>query len=265
MTVSGLNIYPIKSCKGISCSSARAERRGLRFDRRWLVTDEQGVFRSQRKVPRLALISVSVQTDHLLIHAPDMPDLKVPLEPSETERLQVTIWKDAVQAIPLGDALHSWFSEFLGVPSKFVMMPDSVLRPVDSRYAVHNDEVSFADAYPYLLLSEGSLAHLNTRLPAPVPMNRFRPNIVVKGCEPYAEDRWRLIRIGKVVFHVVKSCSRCVLTTVNQDTGERGEEPLATLTTYRLQGNDVNFGQNLIAADTGTVNVGDAVEVIEWR
>lgn len=265
MTISQLNYYPVKSCKGIPCDSAYAGRRGFHLDRRWMVTYEDGVLMTQRKVPKMALISVALGSGHLAVNAPGMPELIVPFAVPHADSLQVQVWNDTVTALPLGDAYNDWFSRFLGIPSRLVMMPETTIRPVDPRYAVAQDEVSFADAYPYLLMSDASLEDLNSRLPSPLPMNRFRPNLVVKGCEPYEEDRWRVIQVGKITFHVVKPCSRCVLTTVDQDTGIKGEEPLHTLSTYRTRDNNVLFGQNLIATNTGEVTVGDRVEVLEWR
>ena len=265
MTVSQLNYYPIKSCKGIPCASAHAKRRGFHLDRRWMVTYENGLLMTQRKVPRMALISVAVGPDHLAVNAPGMPELRVPFEPHNSDSLQVQVWNDVVTAVHMGDACSEWFSRFLGIPSRLVMMPETTVRLVNPQYAVAQDEVSFADAYPYLLLSEESLADLNSRLESPLSMNRFRPNLVVKGCDPYEEDRWRVIRVGAITFHVVKPCSRCVLPTVDQNTGIKGEEPLRTLSTYRTRDNEVYFGQNLIAANTGIVRVGDRVEVVERR
>lgn len=265
MIISQLTRYPIKSCKGIPCTSAQVERRGFQLDRRWMVTYEDGLLMTQRKVPKMALISVAIGPDHLAVNAPGMPGLLVPFDPTKADVLQVQVWDDIVPALDVGTAPSSWFSHFLGIPAKLVMMPESTVRPVNPRYAVAQDEVSFADAYPYLLLSEASVEDLNGRLESPLPMNRFRPNLVVKGCEPYEEDRWRVIQVGRITFHVVKPCSRCVLTTVDQDTGIKGEEPLHTLSAYRTRDNNVLFGQNLIAANTGEVTVGDRVEVLEWR
>ncbi len=265
MIISQVTRYPIKSCKGIPCTSAQVERRGFQLDRRWMVTYEDGLLMTQRKVPKMALISVAIGPDHLAVNAPGMPELLVPFDPTKADVLQVQVWDNVVPALHVGTAPSSWFSRFLGIPAKLVMMPESTVRPVNPRYAVAQDEVSFADAYPYLLLSEASVEDLNGRLESPLPMNRFRPNLVVKGCEPYEEDRWRVIQVGKITFHVVKPCSRCVLTTVDQDTGIKGEEPLHTLSTYRTRDNNVLFGQNLIATNTGAVTVGDRVEVLEWR
>ena len=265
MIISQVTRYPIKSCKGIPCTSAQVERRGFQLDRRWMVTYEDGLLMTQRKVPKMALISVAIGPDHLAVNAPGMPELLVPFDPTKADVLQVQVWADIIPALHVGTAPSSWFSRFLGIPAKLVMMPESTVRPVNPRYAVAQDEVSFADAYPYLLLSEASVEDLNGRLESPLPMNRFRPNLVVKGCEPYEEDRWRVIQVGKITFHVVKPCSRCVLTTVDQDTGIKGEEPLYTLSTYRTRDNNVLFGQNLIATNTGAVTVGDRVEVLEWR
>jgi uncharacterized protein YcbX len=161
----------------------------------------------------------------------------------------------------LGEEVSQWFSEFLELSCQLVYMPDNSYRPVNSRYASHNQQVSFADGFPFLLISEASLQDLNERLDQPIPMNRFRPNLVVSGCEAFAEDSWRSIRIGSIPFHVVKPCERCLITTVDQAQGIRGKEPLQTLAQYRLSNGKILFGQNLIPAELGTLQVGDSVEI----
>jgi uncharacterized protein YcbX len=155
-----------------------------------------------------------------------------------------------------------WFSEFLGISCKLVAMTERSIRPVAKEYAVNNDVVSFADGYPFLLISEATLDDLNSRLATPVPMKRFRPNLVVKGCEPFAEDTWKEIQIGDAKFYVVKPCARCTIPTVDIETGEKGVEPLRTLATYRNFENKVLFGQNLLPASNGTLSVGDAIQII---
>ena len=259
--LSGVHVYPIKSCGGVSVQDADLEVTGLRYDRRWMLVDEGGGFVSQRRYPRMALISPRITPDRLVVNAPGMPDLEVPLEGEPGGRIDVEVWGDAQRGAPVGGYADRWFGRFLGSPCRLVRKPDDDVRSVDSAYARGGDQTSFADAFPLLLISEASLEDLNRRLESPVLMNRFRPNLVVRGCEPYAEDGWGEVRVGGSVFRAAEPCARCAVTTVDQASGERGREPLRTLTTYRNVGGEVLFGRNLIHTSLGTVSVGDPVRV----
>ena len=192
----------------------------------------------------------------------------MPLEPGTGEIAPVGVWEGDVDAEFYPQEIHNWFTDALGVECKLVSMPPTTNRIVSRDHAIREtDVVSFADAYPFLLIGEGSLDDLNTRLESPVPMNRFRPNFVVKGSEAFEEDTWKRVRIGSTEFHVVKPCARCVMTTVDQTRGEKtGKEPLKTLSEYRNRDGKVLFGQNLIAESAGgKLSVGDEIEVIERR
>lgn len=257
--LSGLNIYPIKAARGIALAHAEVDGFGLRYDRRWMVVDEVGGFLSQRSHPRMALVSPSVRGDCLQVEAPGMPALETPLQPSATVATTVTVWDDTCAATWVGESAAAWFTTFLGTPCSLVYMADDVRRPADPAFASAGTRVSFADGFPFLLISEESLADLNGRLAQALPMNRFRPNLVVAGGEPYAEDGWDRIEIGSIGLRVVKPCGRCVVTTTDQTTGERGQEPLRTLATYRRQGGEVMFGQNVVHENTGRLRVGDAI------
>ncbi len=259
--LSGVYVYPIKSCGGISLQSADLRATGLRDDRRWMLVDESGGFMSQRRHPRMALISPRITPDRLVVRAPGMPDLEVPAEGEHGERIEVEVWGDAQRGVPAGGEADRWFGRYLGFPCRLVRKPDDDVRPVDSAYARDGDQTSFADGFPLLLISEASLEDLNRRLESPVPMNRFRPNLVVRGCGPYAEDGWGEIRAGGAVFRVAEPCPRCAITTVDQESGKRGKEPLKTLAAYRKAEGEVWFGRNLIHTSLGTVRVGDPVEV----
>ncbi len=261
ITLSGITMYPIKSCGGIDVTSVELELRGLRYDRRWMVVDENGQFVTQRDFPHMSLVSVRLLSDHLRVDAPGMPPLFVPIEVPSGNNVIVRVWSDVVRAVSAGEEAAAWFSTLLGIPCTLVAMTDNSVRRVDARYARNGELVSFADAFPLLLLSQSSLDDLNARLATPLPMRRFRPNLVVEGCEPFAEDRWKEIRIGNIPFRVVKPCARCVVTTVDTQTGKAGEEPLRTLATFRSVGNKVMFGQNLLHAATGTLHVGDTVVI----
>ena len=260
LVLAELNVYPVKSCKGISLQSAYLEARGLRHDRRWMVVDEHDRFITQREMPRLALVSPALEADHLVLTAPRMPELKVPFRMTSANVRPVTVWDDVVSAADVGDEARSWFSSFLGIPAGLVHMPDTADRPVSMKG--HASQVSFADATPLLLISESSLVDLNSRLAEPLPMNRFRPNLVVRGCEPYAEDSWMEMVLGNVRLHAAELCTRCVTTTVNQLTGEKGREPLRTLATYREHDGGVIFGHRLIHVGPGLLKVGDEARIV---
>ncbi|HVN76365.1 MAG TPA: MOSC N-terminal beta barrel domain-containing protein [Thermoanaerobaculaceae bacterium] len=263
LELSGLNVYPVKSARGVACASATVGPRGLDGDRRWMVVEGERVFLSQRTRPRLALVSVAQTGSHLVLSAPGTEPLTLARPPEDAATVRVRVWDDVCDAQPAPHGASGWISAVLGCACELVFMPDASHRAVERRGAAPDAEVGFADSYPFLLISEASLADLNRRLARPVEMNRFRPNLVVRGCAPYAEDGWRRIRIGQVVFHVVKPCSRCATTTVDQATAERGREPLATLATYRRVGDKVMFGQNLVHEGGGALRVGDEVTVLE--
>lgn len=260
VVLSGLYVYPIKSCAGISLKSAELSATGLRHDRRWMLVDRTGEFMSQRAHPRMALISTRLSGECLVAGAPGMPDLEIPLRQENEDLIDVSVWGDDGRGAPVGTEADGWFTEFLRSPCRLVRKPDDDVRPVDSLYAESGDQVGFADGFAFLLVSEASLADLNDRLEDPLPMNRFRPNLVVAGCGPYAEDGWSRISIGSVPFRVAEACPRCAITTVEQETGSRGKEPLRTLATYRKFDGEVLFGRNLIHDDLGTVRVGDPVQ-----
>ncbi|MBI3579506.1 MAG: MOSC domain-containing protein [Ignavibacteriales bacterium] len=263
MILSEIVIYPIKSAKGISLSSAMLEERGLQYDRRWMLVDRNGLFLTQRKFPRMALMDVQVKLDSLLVNAPGMSELTIPFEVERSKPVAVTVWDDTVQAFTISSEINEWLSRFLEFPCALVYMRKESTRFVESTYATRNDQVSFADSFSLHLLSEESLHDLNSRLETPVPMNRFRANLVIRGCKPYEEDTWRVIEIGSLKFHIVKACPRCTIPTVDQTNAMQGKEPIRTLRQYRTVNGQVLFGQNLIHKSNGILNAGDEVKVIE--
>jgi uncharacterized protein YcbX len=265
ISVSDLFLYPVKSCSGVSVERARVGATGFDLDRRWMVVGSDGRFVSQREQPRLALVRTKIGADRLLLEAPGLRVLAVPFEREPGPTVRVAVWKDESAALDEGRAAGEWFSAHLGISTRLVRLADDDARPLGAPSAQPGDRLSFADAYPFLLLSEASLDGLNRRLSLPLPMDRFRPNIVITGCGPHAEDGWRRVRIGEVDFRVAKPCARCVITTTNQKTGERGREPLHTLATYRLQDGEVLFGQNLVHGGRGVVRVGDRVVVLAFE
>lgn len=265
MYISALYAYPIKSCRGSELESAPVGRRGFIQDRQWLLVTPDGDFLTQRDHPRMALIDPRWSAEKLEISAPGMPAYSLGLNPYGL-RWQVTIWRDTCEAVDQGDAAAEWFSAYLGTPCRLVYMADDFTRQVDQRYAPRTtDQTGLADGFPFLILSQASLDDLNSRLSTPLPMNRFRPNLVVAGCVPYAEDTWKVIRVGGIVLDVVKPCARCVITTTDQDTTQRGKEPLRTLASYRTVNGKVMFGQNAIHRAQGQIRRGDLVEVLETR
>ena len=257
-----LSVYPIKSARGIDVSQSQVTARGLLYDRRWMVCDRSGVFLTQRALPRLdGPANEVVQAVRLSMADNTYDVLELPIVPQETAATSVEVWGDECLAWSMGEAAAQWLSNALGVDCQLVYMPESTHRPADhGRCDAPN---SFSDAYPFLLISAASLADLNDRLDQPVPMNRFRPNLVVRGCEPFAEDDWRRIRVGAIEFDVAKACARCAMPGLDQATGERQQEPLKTLATYRHWDQAIWFGQNLIARGEGVLHVGDAVEVLD--
>ena len=263
--VRGLFRYPIKSCRGTSLDEATVGPSGIVGDRQWMVVDADGNFLSQRELARMALIVPRLSSDALEVEAPNMGPLRIAIG-ADGDRRDVTIWDDRCSATDQGDDAAQWFSEFLDTPSRLVRMPDDELRPVDPTYAGPNDRVGFADGFSLLLTSNASLDDLNRRLEAPLPMNRFRPNIVVDGVVPFEEDTWHYIRVDGITFTVAKPCARCAITTTDQKTAARAKEPLRTLATFRnVPGRGVMFGQNLIHDRGGVLHVGSIVEIVSFR
>ncbi|TKA08808.1 MOSC domain-containing protein [Actinacidiphila oryziradicis] len=269
--LSSLHIYPVKSVHGQTCHEAIVEPWGLSGDRRWMLVDRSGRFITQREQPRLALVAAEPLAEGgLRLTAPECPELVVGV-PVSGIAAPVTVWKDKVEAVPAGAEAAAWFSAYLGSAAGLVHLDDPARRrPVDPEFGRPGETVSFADGFPLLLTATASLHALNSLIArgdhaqeGPVPMDRFRPNAVIVGTEPWAEDSWRRIRIGEVIFRVAKPCGRCVVTTTDQHTAERGKEPLRTLARHRRSGNQVLFGQNLIPEHRGTLRVGDPLHILE--
>ncbi|NIJ53583.1 MOSC domain-containing protein [Dyadobacter arcticus] len=265
MLLSEIWIYPIKSLGGIRLNEALTEEKGLQYDRRWLIIDENDRFVTQRFFTKMALIDVALLEDSLKISNRLEPgnEVLVPFEPITTKPVMVTIWNDAVEAVTVSDEVDRWLSRELGQDLRLVMMPQTSIRLVDTKYAKNDEFVSFADGYPYLIISQASLDNLNSRLAEPITMTRFRPNFVITGTMPFEEDQWKKITIGDLHFEILKPCARCVLTTINPETAEKGVEPLKTLATFRKVNNKILFGQNVVARDFGVVKEGDLLKVLD--
>jgi uncharacterized protein YcbX len=257
--------YPLKSGAGLPLEHAAVESLGIEHDRRWMAVRPDGSFLTGRELPELVLVRAVPGPSGLQLSAPGMPELTVPLPGGAAARLDVTVWGDTCSAARADASADRWLSEYLGQPAALVYVDARMQRPVDPTYAAPEDRVGFADAFPLLLTTTASLDDLNQRLAQPVPMSRFRPNLVVEGCEAFAEDGWKRLRIGTVELAVVKPCARCVFITVDAETARKDprQEPLRTLTTFRRTGTQVLFGQNVIVRRAGIVRVGDSVEVLE--
>jgi uncharacterized protein YcbX len=263
ISLSSLIYYPIKACRGIEVESSCVERMGLEHDRRMMVVTPEGEFLTQREHPRLALVTPKLRAGTLELSAPGYDSLQLGLQTSGTP-WPVNIWKSkGVHAIDQGEEAADWFSSWLGAPVRLVHFADGYRRRINEQYAVNEDDhTGFADGYPILLTSEEGLQDLNARLEAPVPMNRFRPNLVVRGGEPFGEDTWNKIRIGDVELAVVKPCARCEVIAFDKATLERSKEPLKTLGKYRKHRLGAIFGQNVIPLNEGRIERGMTVDVL---
>ncbi|MFJ5273077.1 MOSC domain-containing protein [Streptomyces sp. NPDC088358] len=266
-----IHVHPVKSFRGQSPRDALVEPWGLAGDRRWALIDDGGKVVTQRQQPRLARATAEPVPGGIRLSAPGRAPLSVPVpEPKAEHRATLDVFGDKVEAVLAGPAAHVWCSEYLGSETRLVHLDDpATRRPVDPEYGRPGETVSFADGYPLLLTTLASLDALNSLIAqgehaheGPLPMNRFRPNVVVSGTPAWAEDDWTRVTIGEVVFRVAKMCGRCVVTTTDQDTAERGREPLRTLGRHRRFGSRLIFGQNLVPESTGIVRVGDPVTVV---
>jgi len=260
--------YPVKSLRGNRHEALPVGARGLVADRHWMLVGNDGRFLTQRQLPRMALINTRLETgfgSHELWLSLDTGEECRVVSGTDGEPLEVTLWGDTCEARTVASEVDRWLSDFLETPCRLVELPLGNVRAVDPEYAAPgaDDQVGFADGFPFLLISQASLDGLNERLDAPLPMQRFRPNLVISGCEPHAEDHWKHIRIGEISFRVAKPCSRCPIPTIDPMTGERGAEPLRTLQSYRFWNNRVWFGQNLLHDATGELREGMPVEVLD--
>ena len=260
--VSQLFIYPTKSMGHIALDRSPVDCFGLHNDRRWMVIDLNGKFITQRKYPRMCLINASVETGVLVFRAQTMPDIRVQ-DNKCGHQVLVSIWGDQCSAYDCGDHVANWLGEFLGVDCRLVYFPDDEKRLIDQSYAKPEEYTAFSDGFPILLISQASLDDLNSKLTLPVEMTRFRPNLVIKGCDAFAEDEWNRIKVGNLEMRLVKPCSRCVIPNIDTETGEKGAEPVKTLSGYRKRNNKVYFGQNVIVNGTGLIEVGMSVQVLE--
>ena len=261
--LSELHVYPVKSCGGIPLETTTLGARGVPGDRGWMVVDAARRFITQRSDPGLARIRTRLEEERLVLEAPGLPPLELSRS-VEGPQVEVTVWNDVGQAIDAGDGAAAWLGKHLGRPVRLVRWDEAFDRRPNPEWT-NTGELSFVDAFPVLVISRASLEGLNGRLPAPLRMNRFRPNLVVDGSTPFEEDRWARIRVGGAVLRLVKPCTRCATTTVEQESAQTGHEPLSTLATFRRwDRGGVIFGQNAVVEVGGPIRVGDAVEVLDW-
>ena len=291
VTITDLYIYPLKSARGIRVNGFQTDRMGPVDDRRWMLVQPNGKFITQRQKPAMALIDVALTVDAIEFHAPGMKGVRVPklledelsgvrvsgIAPSESRNsIRVQVWRDTCEALDCGDIAAQWFSEYLRMPCRLVQIPMSTHRYVDSDFCDHQETVGFADGFPLLLISQASLDDLNSRLSNAVSMLRFRPNVVVSGCEPFAEDSWReLLGSGSSgssdssdssdssILTVVKPCSRCSIPSIDFNTGEKDTEVLKALNTFRRREGIVYFGQNIVCELDKRYQVGQSLTIVE--
>lgn len=231
------------------------------------MVDNNNNFLTQRQDPLMSLLQVAIENDKLVIfHKNNIADkIAVPLQPLPTATSKVIVWDDECQGQYVNADADIWLSAKLAMPCRLVYMPDSEKRKVDGRYARQDEVTSFSDGYPVLIIGQASLDDLNKRMPEPLPMDRFRPNLVFSGGQPYDEDTMEHVLVNNIDLYGVKLCSRCVLTTINQATALKAKEPLKTLASYRMKNNKIYFGQNILYGQTGSLKVGDIIEIIKSK
>jgi uncharacterized protein len=267
LSISRLYVYPIKSLGGIELSSASLTDRGIEHDRRWMLVGDDNRFLTQREFPRMALLRTAIHANELIVSEKgnETERIHLNLYPTGSELVSVQIWDDVCDAIEMSKEISEWFSHKLNMHCKLVYMPDVSKRRVDVDYALNKEITGFSDAYPLLMIGQASLDDLNNRLESPVPMNRFRPNIVFTGGAAFEEDTMKHFQINGIDLYAVKPCARCVVTTTDQETGITAKEPLKTLASYRTGNNKVYFGQNILYKNEGVINVGDQLKVVQRK
>jgi uncharacterized protein YcbX len=267
LQITALNIYPIKGCRGVPLTSVAVDRLGLEGDRRLMLVDAEGRFISQREIAALAtLVPAKAATGTVLVTAPNSDPFEIVIDPDGPSR-EVSLWgSEGIVAADQGDAAANWFSAAVGAPCRLVAWGGKARNPIDPEYSPRADaETTFTDGYPIMAALQESLDNLNRRLAEPVPMQRFRPSVVIAGGKAWSEDDWMAMMLGEIDCDAVKPCARCVVTTTDQVTGARSErqEPLRTLATFRtIPRLGAIFGQNLVPRNTGVLRVGDEVELM---
>lgn len=256
--VKSLHIYPIKSLGGISLDSVNVEKEGFQHDRRWMLINKEGIFMSQREHPKMALFSCHIVDKKLHVNYKDT-SISFGLDEHQQSVEDVQVWNSALNAQEVSSEISYWFSDHLGIECKLVAMTKVSNRKKSFEKEPFSTSVSFADGYPILIVGTRSLEYLNEKLDTPLPMNRFRPNIVIETIKEHEEDTWNDLTVNDTGLKVINACARCQVTTINQETIEKGAEPLKTLSTYRKDGNRILFGANTIVTKEGVISVNDVI------
>jgi len=264
MFISELFLHPVKSAAAIQVEHLLYDQQGPIHDREWMLVNASGKFISQRTSPKMCFIQAKLEGHELLLDAPEQETLRVAQMPNSIndKGRRVTVWKDEFNATDCGDQAAQWLTQLLGKECRLVQLSKHSQRLVDTNFAHAGQTVGFADGFPSLIVSQASLDQFNSHLASPVDMRRFRPNIVISGCQPYAEDDWRTIRINGIEFDLVKPCSRCIMPSINPDTADKEMQINEALLQTRRRGRDTYFGQNALHRGVGEIKVGDAVELI---
>jgi len=262
-TVSAIYIYPVKSLAGIQLTESEISETGFKYDRQWMLVDENNIFLSQRRLAKMALIKTRIQDQQLIVSAPDQTDLSLSLSPLSLNSININIWDEDCLAETISEQANQWFSDFLELPCRLVYQNENSVRQVDPNFSSSKDRTAFSDGFPFLITSEASLALLNQQMGLTLSMQRFRPNIVITDCVSYAEDTWRKIQIGAIDFRLPKACSRCAIPQIDPTTAKSTHEPLLTLSKTRKWDHKVFFGQNALHDDLGLLKVGDSIIIKE--
>jgi uncharacterized protein len=267
LQVNQLFIYPIKSLGGIAKQAVEITSTGFKHDRRWMLVDENNMFLTQRSHPQMAFLQVGEKADGIFVFHKLHPlqSIIIPFKTEYNKKVMVTVWDDVCAALEAEEEINDWFSDMLQINCKLVYMPDSTKRIVDKKYAGNNEITSFSDGYPILMIGQSTLDNLNEKLNEPLPMNRFRPNIVFTGGHAHIEDEMAAFTIDELSFLGVKPCARCVMTTINQQTAAAGKEPLKTLSSYRMKNNKIYFGQNVLQQQNGNIKTGDEIKIVKLQ
>ena len=261
--LSEIFIYPVKSLAGIKVAKWPVNEKGLLHDRKWMLIDKNNQFLSQRRAPRMVLIKTQLTEKQLILSTSNSESISLPLFPTGGDNCLTSIWNEQCLAKTTSKYANQWLSDFLGLDCKLVYQDDDTIRPVDTNYANNTDKVNFSDGFPFLLVSEASLASLNQAMNLDLPMLRFRPNLVISQCESYAEDSWREISINSIQFRLPKACSRCAIPTIDLETAKTNKEPLKTLNRIRKWNKQVYFGQNALHNSTGELSIASPVKICQ--
>lgn len=259
--LSKIIIYPVKSLAGIKVSKWRVNEKGLLYDRKWMLVDSDNQFLSLRQIPKMVLIKTQLTDHELILSTATSGNITLPLNPTDGVRCETTLWDKTCPANTTTKKANQWLSDFLDIECKLVYQPDDIVRSVDPHYSTISDKVCFSDGFPFLIVSEASLNSLNQAMNLELPIERFRPNLVISHCEDYAEDSWREITINNIGFRLPKPCSRCSVPTIDIDTAQTNKEPLTTLNRLRKWNKKVYFGQNALHNNSGVLSVGDKIEI----